>query len=165
MSPYQREQNYANNSRVTKAWSSKEYTQIPSTTEMDFSGPLTQTLTVPDFTQVPDIDLAFNERSLEPIAPTNGSVWDFTPPPTVFGLLLTEFSYLFLIVVVTAPIAFILIVAIVMKCYTWQRYTRLSPMKEKHFDKDLAGVAYSYREYPTVNGANSVGNLQASFSR
>ncbi|KAK2157604.1 hypothetical protein LSH36_188g06004 [Paralvinella palmiformis] len=65
----------------------------------------------------------------------------FIPPPTIAGLPVTTFSYIFLAVGGAAPIIFIIVVVISMKCYSWRKYRRyrhyLSQLEPYKNDADL----------------------------
>ncbi|ELT94738.1 hypothetical protein CAPTEDRAFT_207997 [Capitella teleta] len=46
------------------------------------------------------------------------------PAPTIWGLSVEHFAYIFLIIGGTAPVLFIVVTVITMKCYSWRRRRR-----------------------------------------
>ena len=67
--------------------------------------------------------LAVGTSGLEGSTPASYA-FTLSPPHTIWGLSVEEFSYIFLIIGGTAPVLFIIITIIVMKCYSWRRRQR-----------------------------------------
>lgn len=72
--------------------------------------------------------------STEPavVLPMDNNTYTFSPPHTIWGMDVEMFSYIFLAIGGIAPIIFIVVVILAMRCYTWSKLRKFQKYEERH---------------------------------
>ena len=87
--------------------------------------------TMTTITGFPDV-LVTNVTTVSSVEVVRNSSYSFSPPNKIWGLDVEMFSYIFLAIGGIAPVIFIIIVIIAMKCYTWRKMKRFHRYEERY---------------------------------